>query len=152
VTLVADSLNGKTDTTDTNNAQITNFGQPTTPAPLPGSLSTPLGQIAFTAALGQNGLTETFSLYVDPALGVNGYWAQDKSGTWVNLASAPYGGQIVTEGNKIRLDFKITDGGVFDTDGLVNGSVSHTGLAGNMTLSIVGQPADLVPGDAIFFT
>ncbi len=152
VTLVADSLNGKTDTTDSNTAQISGFTQPTAPAPVPSALNAPLGQIAFTAGLGQNGATETFSLYVDPALGVNGYWAQDKSGTWVNLSSAPYGGQIVTEGNKIRLDFKITDGGVFDTDGLVNGSVSHTGLAGNMTLSIVGQPSDLVPGDAIFFT
>ncbi len=151
VTLVADSLNGKTDNTDGNSAQITSFGQPGTPLRTPTSLTTPVGQINFTANLGQNGITESFSLYVDPSLGVNGYWAQDKSGTWVNLASAPYGGQIVTEGNKIRLDFKITDGGVFDTDGLANGSVSHTGVAGNMPLSIVGQPADLPPGGAFFF-
>ncbi|MBV5297746.1 MAG: hypothetical protein JZU64_06290, partial [Rhodoferax sp.] len=76
----------------------------------------PLGLISFSATVGLSGVagvgtTETFSLYVDSDLGVNGYWKQDSNKTWVNLASEVYGGQLVTEGGKTRLDFQITDGG-----------------------------------------
>ncbi len=31
----------------------------------------------------------TMGINLDPALGINGYWKQDASGTWVNLASEP---------------------------------------------------------------
>ncbi|MCW5222437.1 SwmB domain-containing protein [Verminephrobacter aporrectodeae] len=34
------------------------------------------------------------------ALDVNGYWAKDSTGTWVNLIRAPYGGKMTLEGRR----------------------------------------------------
>ncbi|MCW8200848.1 hypothetical protein D8B23_21250, partial [Verminephrobacter aporrectodeae subsp. tuberculatae] len=81
---------------------------------------------------------------VDPKIGANGYWVQDSTGTWVNLASAPYGGKMVNEGGRLRLDFSITDGGEFDTDGRANGVISASGAAAQVQLSIIGQTSDVV--------
>jgi hypothetical protein len=107
----------------------------------------PLGLISFSATVGLSGVagvgtTETFSLYVDSDLGVNGYWKQDSNKTWVNLASEVYGGQLVTEGGKTRLDFQITDGGQFDADHTVNGTIEDPGAAGFVPLSLVGYAPD----------
>jgi len=89
-----------------------------------------MGMIAFKADVGTAGKTENFSLYVDKSLSVNGYWKLDKFGDWVNLASEEYGGKLVVEGEKIRLDFKITDGGDFDADGKADGTITDPGAAG----------------------
>jgi len=88
------------------------------------------------------GTTETFSLYVDASLQINGYWKQNAAGTWVNLASVAYGGQVITEGGKTRLDFKITDGGEFDADHAVNGVIVDPGSAGFMPMSVVGYSTE----------
>jgi hypothetical protein len=103
--------------------------------------------ISFEAVVGFSGtagvgVTETFSLYVDPTLGINGYWKLDASNTWVNLASSVYGGAIVTEGGTTRLDFKITDGGQFDADHSVNGTIVDPGAAGFVPMSLVGYAPD----------
>jgi hypothetical protein len=37
----------------------------------------PLGQISFDAKVSSAGATESFSLYVDPSLGINAYWKQN---------------------------------------------------------------------------
>jgi len=149
VTLVADSLLGKIDTIDTNSAQITSLLQKDAPSNLPVGMKMPLGLFNFSANVGTgNGtpVTETFSIYVDPALGINGYWSQDSTGTWVNLASALYGGTMVTEGGKLRLDFQITDGGQFDTDGQVNGAISERGAAAVFVPpSLLGHNSPLPP-------
>jgi hypothetical protein len=136
VTLVADSLGGKTDP-DAGNASITGVVQKDAPADLPPGMNAPLGLIGFIANIDNPGGSETFSLYVDLSVGANGYWKQDASGTWINLASEPYGGQMVTEGDRLRLDFVIEDGGQFDADGLANGSIADPGAVGNMAQSIV---------------
>jgi hypothetical protein len=136
VTLVADSLGGKTDP-DAGNASITGVVQKDAPADLPPGMNAPLGLIGFIANIDNPGGSETFSLYVDLSVGANGYWKQDASGTWINLASEPYGGQMVTEGDRLRLDFVIEDGGQFDADGLANGSIAERGAVGNMAQSIV---------------
>ena len=143
VSLVADSNAGKTDTSDGNSAQLQNVVQKDAPANLPAEVKMPLGLISFDAVVGLSGIsgvgvTETFSLYVDPTLGINGYWKLDANNTWVNLASAAYGGAIVTEGGRTRLDFKITDGGEFDADHTVNGTIVDPGAAGFVPLSLVG--------------
>ena len=144
---MADSLRGKIDTTDANSAQITSLVQKDAPANLPLGMNMPLGLFSFSAtvgpAVGGGPLTETFSLYVDPTLGVNGYWSQDSSGTWVNLASDAYGGAMVLDGNKLRLDFKITDGGPFDVDHQVNGTISDLSAVAFMPLSLVGATTPL---------
>lgn len=61
---------------------------------------------------------------------------KDSGGTWVNLASQAYGGQMVEEGGKLRLDLVIQDGGQFDSDGVANGSIADPGILGNLPQSI----------------
>nr|WP_320051339.1 DUF4347 domain-containing protein [uncultured Desulfuromonas sp.] len=136
ITLVADSLDGKEDTGDGNHAVLQNVVQLDAPDALPDELSMPLGLISFVTDVENVGETETFSLYVDGSLEINGYWKQDSEGNWVNLASSDYGGAVVVEGDKIRLDFQITDGGEFDADGEANGVIVDPGAPG-----ILGFPA-----------
>lgn len=155
VCLVADSKDGKIDSSDANSATLNSVKQLDAPANLPAEIKMPLGLISFNATVGLSGVagvgtTETFSLYLDPGLEVNGYWKQNSTGTWVNLASEPYGGQIVAEGGQTRLDFKITDGGEFDADHTINGTVVDPGAAGFMPLSLVGYAPDL-PADGFWF-
>ncbi|MCW8186437.1 SwmB domain-containing protein, partial [Verminephrobacter eiseniae] len=139
MTLVAGSQNGKIK--PDNQTQISNMIHTReAPADLPKGLEMPLGTLHFDATIPTVGGSESFSLYVDPARGVNGYWVKDQTGVWVNLASAPYGGQMVMEGDRLRLDFQITDGGQFDADGQANGVIAIPGgAAAQMQLSIVGQ-------------
>ncbi|WP_265284418.1 SwmB domain-containing protein [Verminephrobacter aporrectodeae] len=144
VTLVADSRNGKVPSSS--NTCITSLEQKAVPAQTPKALETPIALTSFKATLKTAGSTETFSLYVDPEIGANGYWLQDHGGTWVNLASSPYGGKMVDEGGRLRLDFTITDGGAFDADGQANGVITAPGAAAQMPLSIVGQASDGTPG------
>ncbi len=161
VSLVADARDGKIDTSDTNTASLTNVRQLDAPANLPAEIKMPLGLIAFSANVGLNtpspsgtpavGVLETFSLYVDPSLEVNGYWKQNTAGTWVNLASAAFGGKIVTEGGKTRLDFQLTDGGQFDADGKIDGVITDPGAAGSMPLSLVGYAPILADGTHFWF-
>ncbi len=153
VTLVADSLDGKADPDD-NVAQLRDVVQRDAPAELPEDIVMPLGLISFKADVSSAGETETFSLYVDPSLGVNGYWKQNSAGTWVNLASEPFGGKMVIEGEgenaKLRLDFQLIDGGEFDSDGQADGVISDPGAAGHMPLSIIGAAPD-TPEATVWF-
>ena len=151
VSLVADSINGKVDATKPTPTALTDVRQLDAPANLPSGIKMPLGLIAFSAILPTAGITESFSLYVDPSVDVNGYWKLNTAGTWVNLASAAYGGQIVTEGGKTRLDFTITDGGQFDADTKADGVITDPGAAGSMPLSLVGYAPELAAGTHFWF-
>ncbi|WP_462386414.1 DUF4347 domain-containing protein [Acidovorax sp. Q11] len=144
-TLVASSQNGKVGSGN-DNSRITSLTQKDAPADAPAGLQTPIGLVSFTVQLAPGKTSESFSLYLDPALGVNGYWKQDASGTWVNLASEPYGGKMVLEGGRVRLDFQITDGGQFDADGKADGIITDPGAPGHMPLSIVGLAPDMPQG------
>ncbi|MCW5256692.1 hypothetical protein D5038_10120 [Verminephrobacter aporrectodeae subsp. tuberculatae] len=149
VTLVADSQDGKVH--PGSDTRITSLEQEAAPARTPQALETPIALTSFQAALETAaGSSETFSLYVDPEIGANGYWLQDSTGTWVNLASSPYGGKTALEGGRLRLDFSITDGGPFDADGQADGSITAPGAAAQMPLSIVGQASD-VAHDGFWF-
>ncbi|MCW8167001.1 hypothetical protein D8B22_19195 [Verminephrobacter aporrectodeae subsp. tuberculatae] len=149
VTLVADSQDGKVHSDS--NTRITSLEQEAASARTPQALETPIALTSFQAALQTAaGSSETFSLYVDPEIGANGYWLQDSTGTWVNLASSPYGGKTALEGGRLRLDFSITDGGPFDADGQADGSITAPGAAAKMPLSIVGQASD-VAHDGFWF-
>jgi len=132
VSLVADSKDGKTDP-DAGAATLSNVRQLDAPADLPPDINMPLGLISFSANVGAPGTTETFSLYVDPSLGVDAYFKKNAAGTWVNLASPEYGGKVITEGGKTRLDFTLTDGGEFDSDGKADGTITDPGAPGFST-------------------
>ena len=137
VTLVADSNQGQSNS-DAGTAQIASLTQGDRSAQLPSGMTSSLGTIASTVAI-TGSTSETFSLYVDGSLNANGFWVQNNAGTWVNLASTAYGGQVVAEGNKLRLDFQITDGGEFDRDGKADGVITFQGEVGRMPLTIVGH-------------
>ncbi|WP_265283490.1 choice-of-anchor U domain-containing protein [Verminephrobacter aporrectodeae] len=100
-------------------------------------METPLGLLRFEATLAPSHSSEAFSLYVDPALDVNGYWPGQR-GHWVNLSSAPYGAKWRTRAGG-ALDFEIADGGPFDADGQANGAITAPGAAARMPLSLVGR-------------
>jgi hypothetical protein len=145
VTLVVDPLASTTTT-----AQLSPVTQADAPAGLPAALVLPLGLISFTATLSQTSTvdhpaTETFSLYVENTVDVNGYWKLDANGIWNNLATA-----VVTVGGKTQVDFAITDGSQFDSDHAVNGVIVDPGAVGTMPLSIVGLAPDL-PASHIWF-
>ncbi|MCW8155313.1 DUF4214 domain-containing protein [Stutzerimonas stutzeri] len=128
LTLVASSFAGQTN--PNGNVQITYIQQLDAPAELPDGLSAPLGLLAFAAKVDIPGSNETFSLFIDAGLGVNGYFKQNASGVWVNLADPANGGQLVTENGKTRLDFVIQDGGEFDSDGKADGIITDPGILG----------------------
>jgi hypothetical protein len=115
---------------------------------IPTGMVTPLGALTITGVGNTTG-SEHFSLYVDSALAVNGYWVQNAAGTLVNLASAPFGGSMVTENGKTHLEFTIADNSEFDTN-LGSGGITTTGLAAQMGLSIIGHASD-IPAAGVFF-
>ena len=148
VTLVADSSAGKT--TSNTPAQLSLVEQKDAPANLPAEITMPLGLVSFTATLNQSSTTlapatETFSLFVDAGVTINGYWKQDAQGLWNNLAT-----KIETVGGKTRVDFSITDGSQFDADHTVNGVIVDPGGLGNMPLSLVGH-APVLPVGGYWF-
>jgi hypothetical protein len=142
-----------TATINSNTPEFTNLQQIGTPSSLPPALEFPLGMLDFAVKVAAVGATEMFSLYVDGGLDANGYWKQNEGGTWVNLATAPYGGATTIDGDKIRFDFQITDGGAFDNDGKADGVITDPGAVGFMPLSLVGYQPDVVlqTGGGFFF-
>ncbi|MCW8170637.1 hypothetical protein D8B22_16345 [Verminephrobacter aporrectodeae subsp. tuberculatae] len=145
VTLVAGSQDGKLDP-DSSGARVTRLEQEDAPAQLPQGMEMPLGLLSFETTRATGRSSEPFSLYVDAALGTNGYWVQDSTGSWINLSSAPYGGKVVSERGRLRLDFEIADGGQFDADGQANGVITAPGATARMQLSVVGQTSDAAGG------
>ena len=133
VTLVAGSQDGKLGP-NAGNAKITSIGQQDTPADLPEELIAPLGLLSFSALVGTPGDTQSFSFFLDERLGINGYFKQNSSGAWVNLADPANGGRVVNENGKTRLDFVIEDGGQFDSDGTPDGTITDPGAPGYLPL------------------
>jgi len=148
VTLVADSLAGEIDP-DPSTAYLTRFGQ--TAGPDAGrAVANGLGTLDFKADLSQAGNTETFSLIFDNAVAQNGFWVANNKGHWVNLADPSRGGSATVNGTQMRLDFKITDGGEFDLDGVANGSITGSGFVAMTNLSIIGHVPDSGDNFALF--
>ncbi|MBL0285814.1 MAG: hypothetical protein IPQ01_19320 [Zoogloea sp.] len=140
VTLVADSSDGKVASGST--TVISDFVQSTAPDTLPLNGSAALGSIGFTAQTDTLSGLENFSLYVDPTIGVNGYWVQASNGNLVNLASEAYGGTMVVEGDKLRLDFQVQDGSIFDQDGSADGNVQLEGAIGYVPMGLISYTPD----------
>ena len=146
VTLVADSSGGKVASGST--TVISDFVQSTAPDTLPLNGSAALGSIGFTAQTDTLSGLENFSLYVDPTIGVNGYWVQASNGNLVNLASEAYGGTMVVEGDKLRLDFQVQDGSIFDQDGSADGNVQLEGAIGYVPMGLISYTPDAPAPDA----
>ena len=149
ITLVGGGVAGKVDAASV--VTLGNVHQLNAPANLPAEISMPLGQIGFTSTVQKPGDAQHFSLYLDAQVAVNGFWQSNAAGVWTNLASAPFGGALVIEGGKTRLDFTLVDGGQFDADGKADGVITSLGGAGSVTLSIVGHPVELPAGTHFWF-
>ena len=111
------------------------------PAALPADLRLPYGTLhteltGFTA-----GKEVSFSLYTDELAPVNGYWVQNKAGDWVNIAT-----NILSANGKLKVDFKITDGGIGDLDGKADGTISFSGALGFKSIIPI-NPNTSLPGD-----
>lgn len=126
-------------------AVITSFQQTDAPDDLPANASMPLGGISFTAQAVDGGgsgetlaVPETFSLYVDKDLDINGFWVTGTDGVLYNLASAVNGGQIVEEGGKLRVDFTIPEGSDLYADMVQDGVLTVTGALGHVDEGISG--------------
>ncbi|CAN7347961.1 Ig-like domain-containing protein [Massilia sp. LjRoot122] len=89
---------------------------------LPRNVKMPVGQFDFTIGGVTPGGSAQVSIYVDSSYKVNGYYKLDAGNNWVNLATS-----VVPVGSKTKLTFSLTDGGIFDSDGVVNGSISDPG-------------------------
>jgi hypothetical protein len=135
ITFVADSNKGAIDA-DPGTAVLRNFKidvlSPTVK---------PNPSMSFKADVGSGGATETFSVFADVAFAFSGFWLQNKSGVWTNIAT---GSEQV--GTQLRVDFSLTDGGAFDADGLANGVIEVAGGRGQLALSLVGQNPAPPPG------
>ncbi|MFZ6682229.1 DUF4214 domain-containing protein, partial [Undibacterium sp. Tian12W] len=119
----------------------TNVNTTVAPATLPAELSMQYGMITTQLVGLAAGQETTMSLYTDAMGPVNGYWVQDKAGTWTNIAT-----NIATVNGKLKVDFKITDGGLFDTDGKVDGKITLNGGLGFKT-TVPTNPNTSLPGD-----
>ncbi len=143
VTLVAESNSTNSDST----GQITSIEQLDRPDSMRPDLQTPLGMIGFTATASAEGATEDFTLIIHSDQLINGYWKLDSNNNWVNLASAEYGGQVLTESGVTRLLFSITDGGEFDSDPTA-GIIGDPGAPGYM--EIITEPDTGSDPDCIY--
>jgi VCBS repeat-containing protein len=97
------------------------------PADLPEGLSMPYGQFDFLARIPTAGGTQSFSLFVPDDEVINGYWKQDNTGEWHDIST-----EIVHGEGFYKVSFSITDGGVFDEDGVANGFILNPGAPGFM--------------------
>ena len=111
-------------------ANIRDVKQQDAPVDKPDDLTMPLGLISFKADVSNAGDIQNFNLLVSDEAAVNGYWKQDNTGSWVNLASEAYGGSVSQVGNKLQLSFMIKDGGMFDDDGVADGVITDPGALG----------------------
>ncbi len=119
----------------------TNVATTVAPATLPAELGMQYGMITTQLTGLAAGQETTMSLYTDAMGAVNGYWVQDKAGTWTNIAT-----NIATVNGKLKVDFKITDGGLYDADGKVDGNISLVGGLGFKT-TVPTNPNTSLPDD-----
>jgi hypothetical protein len=101
---------------------LSNVANSAAPAGLPRSAKMPLGQFDFDIGNVTPGGTVSVSMYVDKTLGMNGYYKLNGS-TWTNI------GTLSTVDNKTKITFSLTDGGIYDADGIVNGIIKDPGGA-----------------------
>jgi hypothetical protein len=131
ITLAATAVAaGDNGSSSSSSASIRDVKQQDAPVDKPDDLTMPLGLISFKADVSNPGDIQNFNLLVSSEASVNGYWKQDSTGDWVNLASEAYGGSVSQVGNKLQLNFVIQDGGMFDDDGVADGVITDPGALG----------------------
>lgn len=93
------------------------------PADAPVSSATaPYGAFSFTASgipVVAGGSTESFELYLPYNAQINGALKKNRlTQQWVNVATS-----VTQVGNKTKITFSLSDGGVYDADAVINGQI-----------------------------
>lgn len=97
------------------------------PSGLPRSVKMPLGQFEFNINDVTPGGTVELEFYTDATQRVNGFYKLNQdTNRWDKL------GTLETEGVKSKLIFSLTDGGVYDQDGVANGVIVDPGVLANI--------------------
>jgi len=99
----------------------------TLPAPLlsGNDLALPFGLVNFNVNKVPLNQSVKFSLFTDANAPINGFWVQDKAGTWVNLAT-----NISLIDGEYRVDLQITDSSPFDLTAQADGKIQIQGGLG----------------------
>ncbi|MDD2698089.1 MAG: hypothetical protein PHF17_04710 [Arcobacteraceae bacterium] len=109
-------------------------------------MSLPFGSFAFNIGGGSNGFTAPMSIIVDKDVGSFTYYKQNNSGKWTNITKA-----VTLIGNgKAKIDFDLTDGGVFDRDGIANGTIVDPGGVATNKLNPYVIEGETLVGDVSF--
>ena len=86
---------------------------------LPRTVKMPLGQLGFSIDNVAPGGSVEVSYYAPSTVGINNYWLYDAALGWTSVSTS-----VTTVGTKTKVTFNVTDGGPYDADGLVNGSIT----------------------------
>jgi hypothetical protein len=106
-------------------------------AALPTVMDAPLGKLSISTGGEGPDSSNSYSLFVDSSQGINGFWAQNSNGVWVNLAT-----KVETINGQTRVDFTLTDGSEFDLNEAAQ-AIETDGALASMPLSIVGSVPDI---------
>jgi hypothetical protein len=100
-----------------------------TPLPTPflsgSDVSLPYGLVNFDVNKAPLNQSVKFSFFTDANAPVNGFWVQDSTGSWVNLAT-----NISLIDGKYRVDLQITDGSPLDLSAKADGHIQIQGGLG----------------------
>lgn len=115
------------------NRSLTAVSTSARPGTVPGNMSAPYGAFAFTATGVPIGGTEAFELYVPYSTAIIGALKQNRTtGKWEDVATS-----VTHVGTtKTKITFSLTDGGVYDADGLANGQIQDPLVPFAMTTSV----------------
>ncbi len=105
----------------------------TSPAPagLPSGVSLPYGMISFVMNGLPAGESVDFELHMPFTPLITGYFKQDSAGNWQDIATS-----VTHTATQTIVSFTITDGGEYDRDGAVDGSITDPGGPGKISIPI----------------
>lgn len=107
-------------TTDVlNSSVLTNVNTLEAPSDGPDGLIFPYGLISFTVNEMNPGGVAKLALFYPRNPDIIGFYKKDINGNWADIAQS-----ITFEPNKTKIEIEIEDGGIYDLDGLINGSVT----------------------------
>ena len=96
------------------------------PSGLPRNVKMPAGQFGFSIEGLEIGGSTQVSFYIDASLRVNNYYKQNHvTQAWTSMAAAT----VIPGSDKVKFTFTLTDGGIFDADGVANGVIVDPGGA-----------------------
>lgn len=117
---------------------LTDLNNSAKPSGLPRNVKMPLGQFEFNINNVTPGATVDIDFYADTSKRANAFYKLNQdTGRWDSIATA------TTLGVKTKLSFSLTDGGVYDKDGVANGVIVDPGFVANINPLITSDGGEL---------